>query len=147
MARLEDTYHPRKVKFVQTLTVDPLQVLNQAIQLLEHGWTPNHEAVDKEGNSCYPWDERAVKWCVLGSVRANTQMLDQTNEEYNTKYIMSTITIANPSLMKMNKGYEAKDYGYVEQENDKSEGGQERAVQMVRNAIAFVAKHPPLVKS
>lgn len=133
---------------MQTLTCDPLEVLNRAIQLLEHGWIPNHEAVDKDNNDVKPWDERACKWCVLGSVRANTHMLDEENEAYNTKYIMSTVTIANPSLMSQSIGSaEAAGYGYVEHENDHSHDGASRAIQMVRNAIAFVAKHPPLVKA
>lgn len=123
------------------LTVDPYSVLNKSIQLLEMGWVSSHEAVDIDSHNVLPWDESAVRWCVLGSVRACTYLLDQDNEPYNTNYIMTVITTANPALM--TKDHHYKQYGYVEDENDHS--SQQRAIQMVRNAMSFIMKHPPKV--
>jgi len=131
------------------LTVDPIQVLQRAQQLLEHGWIAGHEALTKDGKSVLPWDERADAWCVLGSVRAVTYLLDEQNEPQNTQYIMSVISIANPSLLTHDvpAQYKHAGYGYVEQENDQSANGQQRAIQMVRNAYHFIVKHPPKVAS
>ncbi len=119
-----------------SLTVDPLEVLIKAKALLQHGWVSGHEAITAEGKSCMPWDESAVKWCVLGSVRAADYLLDQDNEPINTKYIMSVISISNPAVLSANS------YGaYVENENDHS--SQQRAIQMVDNAIRHIQKHMP----
>lgn len=125
------------------LTVDPLSILEKSVQLLEMGWVASHEAIDKNNHSVLPWDESAVKWCVLGSVRACAYLLDEQNEPFNTNYIMTVITTANPNLM--TKEHHYKQYGYVEDENDHS--SQQRAIQMVRNAISFIQKHPPKFKT
>lgn len=131
------------------LTVNPIEVLTRAKQLLEHGWIAGHEAVytSEDGSilSCKPWSEKAEKWCVLGSVRAATYMLDPENEPFNTKYIMSAISIANPGILSANisNGAISDSWGYVQHTNDHT--NQQRAIQMVTKGLIHLTKHPPKI--
>lgn len=118
--------------------MDYYQIMDTAEQLLTLGWTANHEAIDALGRNVAPWDESAVKWCVLGSIKAASYHLDEGGSLYEkaVKYCMTVITSANLAIVKgpYNKGT------YVENENDAT--SQQRAIEMVRRGKELYLKHP-----
>jgi hypothetical protein len=51
------------------------KVLRRAAELVEQGWTSGHSARDEQGQPCFYYDPRAVRWCMDGAVRLAAKTL------------------------------------------------------------------------
>lgn len=122
---------PPKTKAPQAISTDECyQILDRAQQLIASGWVRSTEAVDINGKSCVPWDERAAKWCIVGAVRAITHYMDNDQAAHN--YCVSIINVANANVLHA---------GSAPAVNDPPGTTQEQVIRVFENAKAWVAQY------
>jgi hypothetical protein len=55
-------------------------ILEEALGLVQRGWTSSRMAVDRRGRDVDPGSERAVKWCASGAVWGAMERLGMDTE-------------------------------------------------------------------
>lgn len=107
------------------------KIFDDAQQLLEMGWVSGRLAVDEDGRSVNPEDEKAKKWCQIGALQAIIYYEAPTPElrQRLLTFCNSTIRMANSSIL---------NYAGVEDRNDQNE--RELAIRTFENTKQYIAK-------
>jgi hypothetical protein len=46
------------------------KILEKVRKKLENGWCQGHLALDEQGRDVFPWDEKAICWCLYGAIES-----------------------------------------------------------------------------
>jgi hypothetical protein len=60
--------------------VDPSDLLRDAQQLVERGWTQHADSRSADGDEVEPWSPNAQSWSLLGAIVAASERLTQMNQ-------------------------------------------------------------------
>ncbi len=62
------------------MDVDPGDLLRDAQQLVERGWTQHADSRDADGDEVAPWAPNARSWSLLGAIVAAAEQFAQLNQ-------------------------------------------------------------------
>lgn len=119
----------------------PSEIFSTAKQLIQMGWTRNHEALDANDKDCEPEDERAVKWCTVGSWKAVLKYESEDIKPWYLKYLAGLWNSANMHIQTQSETVHSPGYYGVEVNND-VHATQESIVAMFVNTLEFLERHP-----
>ena len=62
------------------MAADPGELLRDAHQLVERGWTQHADSRNGEGDEVEPWSPQAQSWSLLGAIVAAAERFAQMNQ-------------------------------------------------------------------
>lgn len=115
----------------------PLEVYQRARDMIANGWVQHAEAVDADNQRVAPHDERAVKWCVIGSWKGAIYYEPTlVPHDYMYKYLETLWNACNLNYMI------SMQHPNPPQLNDSSKTDHATIVRCFDKVIAHLIKHP-----